>query len=196
MEKAAETFASISFLADDAGSITLFGGDLCALPSALWISMVEKLLSSAARTRRVEVEASILEAAGRYCYHLAHEAIESPEFRAAARQAGALEKVDLMRVFLGLLAAWGWGDSEAAFLEPDKKLVVHAHSYFEADIGSTFSSTRPCAFMLSGMCRALMDLMFAAPFPGGFGSFACTQTRGMECGDPYGEFVVTRKDAP
>ncbi len=38
-----------------------------------------------------------------------------------------------------------------------------------------------------------MDLMFAPTFPQGFGAFACIQTRGVERGDPYAEFVVTRR---
>lgn len=187
-------YESIVPEADEKGSIPIFGGGLCILPSALWISVVERLMTPADSKRSCAAEEAIREAAAGYCYRFAHGVMESPEFQKETRAAGG-EPRGLLEAFLSLMAAWGWADAEAAFLEPGEKLVVHARTYFEADIRDTCQSTRPRAFMLSGMCGALMDLLFAPPFPRGLASFTCTQTHGIECGDSYGEFVVTRKDA-
>ncbi len=188
------TYASMMCDADGNGSIPIFGGGLCILPSTLWLLLVERLLRRADPMRSGAAEDAIRAAAAGYCYRLAHGVMESPEFMEGARAAGQ-EPRGRLEAFLSLMAAWGWADAETAFLEPGKKLVVHARAYFEADIRDTFQSARPLAFMLSGMCGALMDLLFAAPFPRGLASFTCTQTRGIECGDRYGEFVVTGKDA-
>lgn len=201
-----EAFASIGLAADGDGSIPLFGGKPCILPSGVWIAFLEKLLSSVPRAQWAGTETRIQDAAAAYCYHFAHAVIESGEFRGAASHSGTSrgtasdpgipEPARVLGDFFHLLSAWGWADAEIAFLEPGKKLVVHAHSYFEADIRHTFPADRPLAFILQGMCRALMDLGFAAPYPGGFPTFTCIQTRAVELGDPYGEFVVTRRDAP
>ena len=46
--------------------------------------------------------------------------------------------------------------------------------------------------MISGVSRAFMDIAFGdAPYPNGLGKFKCEQTKGIELGDEYGEFVVT-----
>jgi hypothetical protein len=43
------------------------------------------------------------------------------------------------------------------------------------------------------LCQAFFDLTYADPYPDGMDTFVCQQTKGIEVGDPYGEFVVTKK---
>ena len=45
--------------------------------------------------------------------------------------------------------------------------------------------------MNRGVTRAFMDLAYGKSYPEGFGTFQCTQTKAIELGDSYGEFVIT-----
>jgi hypothetical protein len=193
--KAAEAFHSIALAANEEGAIPRFGAMLFVQPAGFWNSFTEKLLKAASPHEIQAVETVLESAAAEYGYHLAHEVMESPEFQDAMRASAQNGPEDLLNGFFSLLAAWGWADAEVVFLDPAVKMVVHAHSYYEAEIRDTFPTGRPLAFMLGGICRALMDLTFGASYPDGLSTFACRQTRAMELGDPYGEFVVTRTDS-
>lgn len=54
----------------------------------------------------------------------------------------------------------------------------------------------PCAYMIQGVSAAFMDLAYGGPYDPtgktGLRTFMCKQTKGIECGDDYGEFVVTK----
>ena len=47
-----------------------------------------------------------------------------------------------------------------------------------------------------GVCVAFMDLAYGGDYDPtgktGLRTFQCEQTKGIECGDEYGEFVVTK----
>jgi hypothetical protein len=42
------------------------------------------------------------------------------------------------------------------------------------------------------VAAAFMDLAYGEPYPDGMRTFQCEQVRGIETGDDYGEFLVTR----
>jgi hypothetical protein len=52
------------------------------------------------------------------------------------------------------------------------------------------------AYMLRGICGAFMDLAYGGPYDKtgktGLNTFTCQQVKGIECGDDYGEFLVTK----
>lgn len=77
-------------------------------------------------------------------------------------------------------------------LIPGEKKVVRAYDYYESDVKDTFKPEKPFAYMMKGVCRAFMDIAYGdRPYPYGLGKFKCEQTKGIELGDEYGEFVVT-----
>ena len=47
--------------------------------------------------------------------------------------------------------------------------------------------------MIRGVSAAFFELAFAEAYPNGMDTFECEQTQGIEAGDKYGEFVVTKK---
>jgi hypothetical protein len=53
--------------------------------------------------------------------------------------------------------------------------------------------------MLRGISAAFMDLAYGGQYDAtgrtGLGTFHSVQTKGIECGDEHGEFVVTRSVA-
>ena len=50
--------------------------------------------------------------------------------------------------------------------------------------------------MIRGVAAAFMDLAYGGTYDPtgktGLRTFQCVQTKGIECGDEYGEFVVSR----
>lgn len=105
-----------------------------------------------------------------------------------------IEKIpeDILHGAFAVLTAWGWAESEIVELVPGEKMVVRAYKYYESELKETFKLKHPCAYMVTGICGAFMDIEYGDPYPNGYGKFKCQQTKGTEMGDPYGEFVVTK----
>jgi hypothetical protein len=74
-------------------------------------------------------------------------------------------------------------------LKEGQKMIIRAFDYYEAD--SKGDGLR--AYMLRGLNQAFFDLAYADPYPDGMDTYVCRQTKGIEQGDDYGEFVVTPK---
>jgi len=112
-----------------------------------------------------------------------------------------LEKMpeDVLHGAFAVFTAWGWAKSEVTELIPNQKMVVRAYDYYESDIISYGKTNRPAAFMITGVSGAFMDLAYGGPYDPkgktGIYTFKCQQTKGIEMGDDYGEFVVTRNQA-
>jgi len=96
------------------------------------------------------------------------------------------------------LTAWGWGKSEIVELTPGERMVIRAYDYYESDAVAYGASRKPGAYMLRGIAAAFMDLAYGGPYDAtgktGLNSFQAAQTKGIECGDDYGEFVVARSE--
>ncbi len=188
--KAVELLRSIPIKADADGVVSAFGASLQILPVNFWNAFLEKLWKAAPESGLSGIESAVEAAAADYGYHAGHRIMSSSEFLSAIGMRDGAAPEDLLHGAFALLSAWGWADAEIAALTPSAKMVVHAWWYFEAGIRDTFPPARPAAHIMRGICRAFMDLAYAKPYPDGFGSFACRQTRAVELGDSYGEFVV------
>jgi hypothetical protein len=188
--KTVESLRGVPIKGDADGTIQAFGTFLQILPVNFWNSFMEKLWKAAPEAGLSGIESAVETAAAEYGYHAGHRIMVSREFLAAAGAEGGPEPEALLRGAFALLSAWGWADAEIAALTPPAKMVVHAWWYFEAGLRDTFPPPRPAAHVMRGVCRAFMDLAYARPYPEGLGSYACRQTRALELGDSYGEFVV------
>jgi len=73
-----------------------------------------------------------------------------------------------------------------------------AYDYYESDVVLTGKSKKHSAYMIRGVCAAFMDLAYGGEYDPtgktGLGTFKCEQVKGIESGDDYGEFVVTRNE--
>ena len=67
-------------------------------------------------------------------------------------------------------------------------MVVRAQDYYESDSKPGYLT----AFMIRGVSSAFFDLAYGKPYPDGIYTFKCEQTKGIELGDPFAEFVVTQ----
>lgn len=178
------------------GLIPAFNVFVNMMPAKFWNSFAERL------TRRVSPE--MLEAAefllvnaGHECgYHTGYGIITSNEWKAIVEPMIEKAPEDILHGAFAVFTAWGWAKSEIIELVPARQMIVRAYDYYESDVVSYGGATRPKAFMIRGVAAAFMDLAYGGPYDPtgktGLRTFKCVQTKGIECGDKCGEFVVTR----
>ena len=191
-KKAIEDLSQIKVKGNEDGLIPAFGVLVQFLPTNFWNTFTEKLLKVAG-FRYKYVEEGLERAAAECGYHTGWGIINSEEFKAIIGP--MIEKVpeDVLHGAFAVFTAWGWANSEIVELVPRQKMVVRAYEYYEAEIRDTYLTHRPLSFMIKGVCRAFMDIAYGSPYPNGLNTFVCKQTKGIEVGDSYGEFVITRK---
>lgn len=195
-EKAIHDLSLLQFRGNKNGLIEGFNVLVNFLPSFFWNSFSEKILqaSSVDEESFREAERGLELAASECGYHTGYGIITSDEFKAIIGP--MIEKMpeDILHGAYCVLTAWGWANAEIVELVPAKRMVVRAYSYYELDIKDTMQVKKPCAYMLTGICRAFMDLAYGKPYPNGLGTFQSVQTKGIEVGDPYAEFIVTPRE--
>jgi hypothetical protein len=91
-----------------------------------------------------------------------------------------------------VFTAWGWAKSEIVELIPNEKMVIRAYDYYESEVYKYGKSKYPMAFMITGVATAFMDLAYGKPYPDGLRTFKGEQVKGIEMGDDYGEFIITK----
>ncbi|MBD3404297.1 hypothetical protein GF420_15515 [candidate division GN15 bacterium] len=170
------------------GLIPSYGVLLQQLPASFWNTFSERMLQAATGDLRQAAEVLLENAAAECGYHTGHGIVNSKEFEAVVAPMIDSHPEDMLHGLYCVFSSWGWADASIVDLDPGHRMVVHARDYYEADI---LSASAPCAFMIRGVSRAFMDLAYGAPYPDGLGRYKCTQTMGIEVGDPHGEFVVT-----
>ena len=163
------------------------------LPSLFWNTFSEKILKKAGEDEQLyrKLEEGLELAAAECGYHTGYGIITSEEFNSIVGPMIEKEPDDILHGAYAVFTAWGWADAEVVELSPSR-MVIRVKDYYEAEIRDTFRVKRPFAYMIKGVSRAFMDLAFSKPYPDGLGMHRCEQTRAIELGDDYGEFVVTR----
>ncbi len=166
------------------------------MPAQFWNSFAERL------TRRVpsdmlEAAEYLLTNAAHECgYHTGYGIITSNEWKAVVEPMIKQVPEDVLHGAFAVFTAWGWAKSEIVELIPGQKMVVRAYDYYEADVAAYGASSKKSAYMIRGVAAAFMDLAYGGKYDPtgqtGLRTFRCEQTKGIECGDAYGEFVVTK----
>ncbi len=190
--KVIHDLSQIKVKGNEEGLIPAFGVLVQFMPSYFWNSFTEKILKAAGKTFYKEAEIGLERAAAECGYHTGYGIVNSEEFQAIVGP--MIEKVpeDVLHGAFAVFTAWGWANTEIVELLPNQKMVIRAYDYYEAEITDTFEVEKPCAYMIRGVSRAFMDIAYGGDYPHGMGTFKCEQTKGIEMGDPYGEFVVTK----
>ncbi|MBK8013037.1 MAG: hypothetical protein IPK13_16990 [Deltaproteobacteria bacterium] len=195
-EKAIEQLSQIRVRGNAEGLIPAFGVLVNQFPTEFWNSFSLKILNEAGEALRDDAAGLLENAAGECGYHTGWGIINSDEFKSIIGPMidpkTPLE--DTLRGAYAVFTAWGWAKAEIVELEPGEKMVVRAYDYYEADTAKPADTAKkPLAFMIKGVSRAFMDIAYGdKPYPDGHGTFKCEQTKGIELGDAFGEFVVTR----
>ncbi len=195
-KKIISAMSRIAVMGNDDGMIPGFNVFVNMMPAKFWNSFAERL------TRKVspdllEAAEYLLVNAGHECgYHTGYGIITSNEWKAIVEP--MIEKVpeDVLHGAFAVFTAWGWAKSEIVELVPGERMVVRAYDYYESDVVSYGASSKPSAYMIRGVAAAFMDLAYGGPYDAtgktGLRTFQCVQSKGIECGDEYGEFIVTK----
>ena len=191
-----EALSSIEVVGNHEGLIPAFGVFVNQLPAVFWNSFADRLMRRVGKDLAGAAEWLLVNAAHECGYHTGYGIINSDEWKAVVAPMVKNVPEDILHGAFAVFTAWGWAKSEIVELVPNEKMVVRAYDYYESDAVTYGKSSRPSAYMIRGVCAAFMDLAYGGEYdPTGKTSlrtFQCVQTKGIECGDEYGEFVVTR----
>ncbi len=194
-KKIIDDLSQLELNSDENGIIEGFNVLVTQMPAKFWNTFADRLTHKVEPELLEATEYLLYNAAHECAYHTGHGIITSEEWNAAVEP--MIERVpeDILYGAYAVVAAWGWADAEIIELIPDEKLVVRAYNYYEADVVRYGHSSKMSAYKLTAVCAAFMELAYAGEYdPEGkpVGTFVGKQLKGIECGDPYGEFVATR----
>jgi hypothetical protein len=184
-----KSLAKVTVQADENGLIPEYEVLVNLLPVTLLNTFTEKILAAAPPEQKAEVEAGLVRAAYECGYHTGCGIITSEIFSDVVLPMVTEGEKDILRGAYAAFTAWGWAKSGIVQLKEGEKMVIRAFDYYDAESGTKGLS----GFMLRGLSQAFFDLAYADPYPDGMDTYVCVQTKGIEVGDPYGEFIVTKK---
>jgi hypothetical protein len=138
----------------------------------------------------------LINAAHECGYHTGHGIMVSEEWKAVVEPMIKKTPEDILYGAFAVISAWGWAKAEIHELIPGEKMVVRAYDYYEADVVEYGKSKKMSAYTFTGVTAAFMDLAYGGPYDPtgktGLNTFTAKQTKGIECGDEYGEIVATK----
>ncbi len=184
-----KALVKITAQCDENGLIPEYEVLVNLLPVALLNKFTEKIIAAAPPERKEQVEAGLVRAAYECGYHTGCGIITSDLFSDVVLPMVTEGEKDILRGAYAAFTAWGWAKSGIVQLKEGEKMIIRAFDYYEADSGG--EGLR--AYMLRGLSQAFFDLAYADAYPDGMDTFVCHQTKGIEVGDAYGEFLVTKK---
>lgn len=184
-----KSLAKINVQGDENGLIPEYDVLVNLLPVSLLNTFSERMMAAAPAEKKAVVEDGLVRAAYECGYHTGCGIITSDIFNDVVLPMVTEGEKDILRGAYAAFTAWGWAKSGIVQLKEGEKMVIRANDYYEAE--SQGEGLR--AYMLRGLCQAFFELTYSDPYPDGMDTFVCQQTKGIELGDPYGEFVVTKK---
>jgi len=184
-----KALADIKVQGDEDGLIPGFNVLVNQLPTAFWNTFAERMMAAATDANRQQIEDGLVRCAYECGYHTGYGIVTSEEFKSVVTPMVTEGAKDVLRGAYAVFTAWGWAKSGIVQIKEGERMVVRATDYYESESGGT--GVR--AYMIRGVSAAFFELAYAKPYPDGMDTYTCKQTRGMEVGDPHGEFVVEKK---
>ncbi len=181
--------ADVRPLGNEEGLIPQFGVLINNLPANFWNLATMRLLDAAQGERRKELEAALVDCAHQCGYNTGYGIVNSEEFQSVVMPMVTEGAKDVLRGAYAVFTAWGWAKSGIAQIKEGEKMVIRAVDYYEADEKPGYHM----AYMIRGVSAAFFDIAYGGDYPNGLNTFDCEQTQGIEMGDKFGEFVVTKK---
>jgi hypothetical protein len=188
-DEVVKALANIEVKGNEDGLIPAYNVLVNQLPTSFWNKISERMMAIAPPERRDEMEEALVNAAYECGYHTGQGIITSPEFEAVVTPKVTEGAKDVLRGAYAVFTAWGWAKSGIVQIKEGDQMTVRAVDYYEADSGGDGKR----AFMIRGVSAAFFELAYAEPYPDGMNTFECQQVKGMEVGDQFGEFVVSKR---
>lgn len=189
-DKVVKDLVNITVIHDQDGLIPNLNVLVNQLPTSFWNTFAERMMAAAPPDLRPSLEAALVQCAYECGYHTGYGIISSPEFKSVVMPMVTEGAKDVLRGAFAVFTAWGWAKSGIVQIVEGEKMTIRATDYYEAD-GPKGTAGR--AYMIRGVSTAFFELAYSSPYPDGMGKFRCDQIKGIECGDPFGEFVVAKK---
>jgi hypothetical protein len=172
------------------GIIAAYNVLVNVLPVAFWNNFAQRILEAVPEEKLDDVKAGLIRCANECGYHTGYGIITSDEFKAVVEPMVTDGAKDILRGAYAVFTAWGWAKSGIVQIKEGERMVIRAVDYYEAD-GEPGDKR---AFMIRGVSSAFFDLAYGEPYPDGLGKYTCDQLQGIESGDDFGEFVVTKNE--
>jgi hypothetical protein len=185
-DQVVKALAKLEIKGNEEGLIPAFGVLVNQLPTSFWNTFAERLMAAAPPELREEAEKGLIRAAYECGYHTGYGIINSEEFNSVVMPMVTEGAKDVLRGAYAVFTAWGWAKSGIVQIKEGERMVIRAVDYYESESGGE----GPRAYMIRGVSSAFFELAYADPYPNGMDTFNCVQTKGMEVGDNFGEFVV------
>lgn len=189
-DRVVKEFVKIEMEHNDDGLIPEFNVLVSQLPTEFWDEFADRLIEAAPPDRHKSLEEELVECAHECGYHTGNGIVTSEEFKTHVEPMMTEGPKDLLRGAFAVLTAWGWAKSGIVQIVDGEKMTIRATDYYEAD---GHKGDKKLAFTIQGICAAFFELAYSAPYPNGMGTYTCEQTKGIECGDAFGEFVILKK---
>jgi len=195
-KKIIEDLSQIQIVGNEDGLIPAYNVFVTQLPAGFWNSFAERLTRQVSAELMESAEWLLVNAAQECGYHTGYGIITSEEWKAVVAPMVERTPEDILHGAFAVFTAWGWAKSEVVEVIPGERMVVRAYDYYESDVVGYGSGNKLSAYMIRGVSAAFMDLAYGGEYDStgktGTGTFACEQVKGIERGDDYGEFVVTK----
>jgi len=195
-ERIIDELSKLDVRSDETGLIPGFGVFIQRFPASIWNLFAERLTRSVPDDLVESAEWLLINAAQECGYHTGYGIITSEEWNAVVGPMIENAPEDVLHGAFAVLTALGWGKAEIVELIPNEKMVVRAYDYYESDVVEYGKSNKMSAYTITGVAAAFMDLAYGGPYDitgkTGLNTFTAKQTKGIECGDEYGELVITR----
>jgi len=199
-EKIIENLSKVSVEANEDGLIPGFNVLVNQWPAGFWNEFSRRMVEAVDDDIQEAVEELLINAAHECGYHTGYGIITSKEWEAVVAPM-VKSPEDVLHGAFAVFKAWGWANAEIVELIPGEKMVVRAYDYYESDIAENYPGKKaphPIAYMIRGVSGAFMDLAYGGKYDpageSGLYTFRCRQTKGIELGDEYGEFVVIKSE--
>lgn len=186
--------SKIDIKGNEDGLIHGYGVMISQLPADFWNSFSKKILDAVSNDLKEAAWGLLYNAANECGYHTGNGIITSEEWQATVAPMVEKAPEDVLHGAFAVFTAWGWGNVEIVELTPNERLVVRAYNYYEMDLNPDKSSPIVLAPMITGVSAAFMDLAYGDAYPNGLRTFIGKQVKGIECGDDYGEFIITKNN--
>ena len=195
-ERIIDELSKLDIRGDETGLIPGFGVFIQQLPAMIWTQFAEQLTRAVPKELVGTAEWLLVDAAHECGYHTGYGIITSEEWNAVVGPMIENVPEDILHGAFAVFSAWGWAKAVIHELVPGEKMVVRAYDYYEADVVEYGKSDKMSAYTLAGVSAAFMDLAYGGDYDAtgatGLNTFTVKQVKGIECGDQFGEFVVTR----
>lgn len=188
-DQVVKSLVEIEVKPDSDGLIPAFNVLVNNMPAAFWNTVAERMMAIAPADRKQEMENALVNCAYECGYHTGYGIITSTEFDSVVTPMVTEGAKDVLRGAYAVFTAWGWAKSGIVQIKEGERMVVRAVDYYESESGGEGAR----AYMIRGVSSAFMELAYSDPYPDGMGKFTCQQSKGIESGDQFGEFTVTKK---